>query len=45
MMPPIEQAAIVIASSKNKQAARDLIAFLRRPEIVTLMKDAGFGIP
>jgi molybdate transport system substrate-binding protein len=45
MMPPIEQAAIVIASSKNKAAARDLIAFLQRPEIITLLKSAGFGIP
>ncbi len=45
MFPPIEQAVIVLSSSQNKQAARDLIAFLKRPEIIALMKEFGFGIP
>jgi molybdate transport system substrate-binding protein len=43
--PIIEQAAIVLASSKNKDTARLFIDFLKKPEIVTLMERYGFAVP
>lgn len=43
--PPIEQGAIVLASSKNKDAARLFIDFLKRPEIVKVMESYGFLVP
>src|SRR5262245_43479173 len=35
--PPIEQAAVVIAASKNKDLANELLAYLKRPEIARLL--------
>jgi molybdate transport system substrate-binding protein len=43
--PAIEQAAIVLQSSKNKAVARDFLAFLKRPEIVRIMQSFGFEVP
>jgi molybdate transport system substrate-binding protein len=43
--PPIEQAAVVLSASHNKDLARQLIAFLGRPEIARLMQDSGFLPP
>jgi molybdate transport system substrate-binding protein len=43
--PPIEQAAVMLKTSKNKALARDFIAFLKRPEIVRLMQSFGFVMP
>lgn len=43
--PPIEQAAVVVSTSRNKDAARDFIRFLKQPAIVTLMERFGFEIP
>ncbi|MGA2410532.1 MAG: molybdate ABC transporter substrate-binding protein [Candidatus Binataceae bacterium] len=45
LYPPIEQAAVVLKSSKEKAAAEAFIAFLKKPEIVALMKRYGFVIP
>lgn len=42
--PPIEQAAIVLASSKNKATARLFIDFLGRPEIAKVMESYGFVV-
>lgn len=42
---PIEQAAIVLASSKNKETARTFINFLKRSEIVKAMESYGFVVP
>jgi molybdate transport system substrate-binding protein len=42
--PPIRQGAVVIRSSNNQQAARDFLAFLRRPESLKLLADFGFDI-
>jgi molybdate transport system substrate-binding protein len=42
---PIEQAAIVIRRSRNQAAARDFMAFVRRPEIVQLLTQSGFEAP
>jgi molybdate transport system substrate-binding protein len=43
--PPIEQAAVVIRASRRKETARTFLTFLRRPDIVRLLKDAGFLEP
>jgi molybdate transport system substrate-binding protein len=43
LYPPIEQAGVVLKSSHDKEAARAFLAFLRQPEVVKLLADAGFG--
>jgi len=43
--PAIEQAAVVIRASSRKDAARQFLTFLGRPEIVQMLKDAGFLPP
>lgn len=43
--PPIEQAAVVLSTSHNKDLARQFIAFLGRPEIARVMQDSGFLPP
>ena len=42
---PIAQAAVVLRASRNKEAARQFLAFIRRPDIVRLMQDFGFAVP
>jgi molybdate transport system substrate-binding protein len=42
--PPIKQAAIIVASSKNKATARLFLDFLKKPEIVKVMETYGFGV-
>jgi molybdate transport system substrate-binding protein len=42
--PAIEQAAIILKASKNKTVARDFLAFLKRPEIVRIMRSFGFEL-
>jgi len=43
--PTIEQAAVVLKASSRKDAARQFLAFLGRPEIVQMLNDAGFLPP
>jgi molybdate transport system substrate-binding protein len=43
--PPLEQAAIVLASAKNKSAANAFIAYLKSPAGVTIMRRFGFTLP
>jgi len=43
--PPIDQAAVILKSSRNKDAARQFLDFLRRPEIAALMRSYGFTLP
>jgi molybdate transport system substrate-binding protein len=43
--PPIDQAGAVVASSANKAAAHQFLAFLQTPEIVHLMATHGFARP
>ena len=43
--PPLRQAGVVIKASKNQDAARQFIAFLKTPEIVDLMHSYGFTLP
>ena len=43
--PPIRQAAVVLKSSQQKDIARRFMAFLKKPEIVSLMEKYGFAVP
>jgi molybdate transport system substrate-binding protein len=43
--PAIEQAAIVIRTSRDKDSARRFLAFLKTPAVVSLMQQFGFEIP
>ncbi|HEV2425546.1 MAG TPA: molybdate ABC transporter substrate-binding protein [Terriglobia bacterium] len=43
--PAIDQAAVILKSSRNKDAARRFLDFLRRPEIAGLMRSYGFALP
>ena len=43
--PPIQQAAIVLKSSKQKETARQFLAFLKTPANQELMRSYGFTIP
>jgi molybdate transport system substrate-binding protein len=43
--PPIEQAALVLKSSQQKETARAFLAFVKSPEIVNLLKTYGFSVP
>ena len=43
--PPIEQAAVVLKSSQQKDGARAFLAFVKSPEIVDLLKTYGFSVP
>ena len=42
---PIEQADIVLKASRRKDAARAFVEFLKRPDILQALRDAGFGAP
>jgi molybdate transport system substrate-binding protein len=43
--PAIEQAALVLKSSQQKETARAFLAFVKSPEIVNLLKTYGFAVP
>lgn len=43
--PSIEQAAVILKSSRRKDAARAFLTFLGRPDTVRQLKDAGFIEP
>ena len=43
--PPIDQAAVVISTSKNKTLAGEFLAYLRRPEAGETLKRYGFTAP
>jgi len=43
--PAIQQAAVIVKSSRNKPLARQFIDYLKRPEIQSLMRDYGFAMP
>ena len=40
--PPIDQAAVIIAASKSRELAGELLAYLKRPEVVRRLHDFGF---
>jgi molybdate transport system substrate-binding protein len=43
--PPIEQAAIVLTSSRQKTLARQFIDYLKKPESVRALQSFGFAVP
>ncbi|MBZ5719954.1 MAG: molybdate ABC transporter substrate-binding protein [Acidobacteriia bacterium] len=43
--PPIEQAAVVLKSSQNKETARKFLDFLKTPSILDLLRTYGFSVP
>jgi molybdate transport system substrate-binding protein len=43
--PPIQQAAVVIKASSHRDAARDFLQFLKRPDILALLQRFGFEAP
>jgi molybdate transport system substrate-binding protein len=42
---PIEQAAIIVGSSKQKALARQFIDFLKKPETMRVLQSFGFALP
>jgi molybdate transport system substrate-binding protein len=43
--PPIQQAAVVVASSTQKPAAQQFIEYLKRPSTIALLQSFGFAVP
>lgn len=43
--PPIEQAAVILKSSKQKEIARQFLAFLKQPETAEFMRRNGLNVP
>jgi molybdate transport system substrate-binding protein len=43
--PPIEQAAIVLASSRLKPLARQFVDYLKKPDTVRILQSYGFSVP
>jgi molybdate transport system substrate-binding protein len=43
--PPIEQAAIVIAASRQKPLARQFVDYLKKPATARILQSYGFGVP
>ena len=43
--PALNQAAVVLSRSKQKDAARRFLEFLRSPEATSLLKNDGFSLP
>lgn len=43
--PPIEQAAVILKSGKQKDAARAFLSFLKSPETRKLLESYGFSLP
>jgi molybdate transport system substrate-binding protein len=43
--PPLEQAVVIVKSSEKKATAKQFLAFIKTPPIVSLMRDYGFSVP
>ena len=43
--PAIDQAVVILKSSKQKDIARQLLSFIRRPEITEFMRSNGLTVP
>ena len=43
--PPIEQACVILSSSKSKEAARQFLQFVKTPAIGKLLESYGFDVP
>jgi molybdate transport system substrate-binding protein len=42
--PPIEQACVILASSKNKETARQFLGFVKTPAIADVLRRNGFDV-
>lgn len=42
--PPIEQACVIVRSSKNKEAAREFLAFVKTPAMAYVLRSYGFEV-
>jgi molybdate transport system substrate-binding protein len=45
LYPPIQQAAVVIAASRQKPLARRFVEALEKPEIARILQSYGFAVP
>jgi len=43
--PPIEQACVILSSSKNKQTAQQFLSFIKTPAIDEVLRTYGFDVP
>jgi len=43
--PPIEQAAVVLAASRQKTLARQFLEYLKKPDVVRILRSYGFAVP
>jgi len=43
--PAIDQGAVVVKSSQNKDVARQFLAFLKTSQILELLRGYGFAVP
>jgi molybdate transport system substrate-binding protein len=43
--PPIEQACVILRSSKNKEVARQFVTFVKTPAIQDVLRSYGFDVP
>jgi len=43
--PTLNQAAVVLSGSKQQEAARKFLEFVRSPAVASLLQDYGFGLP
>jgi len=43
--PTLNQAAVIISSSKQKEAAKNFLEFIRSPETTSLLESYGFSLP
>jgi molybdate transport system substrate-binding protein len=45
LYPAIDQAAVILKSSKQKDIARQFLSFLKRPDIAEFMRNNGLDVP
>jgi ABC-type molybdate transport system substrate-binding protein len=43
--PPIEQACVILSSSKNKEAASQFLLFIKTAAIGEVLRSYGFDVP
>src|SRR5580704_4606955 len=43
--PPIEQACVILGSSKNKDTARQFVAFVKTAAVTEVLRSYGFDVP
>lgn len=43
--PPIEQACVILSSSKNKDVARQFLSFIKTPSTASVLQSYGFDVP